>query len=110
MLLPVTRAFCSNVDLEYPSLDARFFALVSLRRTSCAPEFEELRREKQELARTWRAVRQAELKANGDSVRVRGLVLGRRQQRIIQSNVSCVLCMFYVRNKKNTLHNIRRGT
>ncbi|CAM9201730.1 unnamed protein product [Ectocarpus sp. 4 AP-2014] len=39
--------------------------------TSCAPEFEELRREKQELARTWRAVRQAELKANGDSARMR---------------------------------------
>ncbi|CAM9752234.1 unnamed protein product [Ectocarpus sp. 6 AP-2014] len=39
--------------------------------TSCAPEFEELRREKQEMAHAWRAVRQAELKANGDSARMR---------------------------------------
>lgn len=93
ILLPVTRAFRSNVDVEFSHIDARFLTLVTLRRTSCAPEFDELRREKQELARTWRAARQAELKANVDSARVSGLVLGEGSNGLFNQTYHAIVCV-----------------
>ena len=46
-------------------------------RTSCVPEFDDARREKQEVARVLKAARQAELKANAESATVSHAVLGR---------------------------------